>query len=70
LRLSRPAVLLVALRLRLLAVLLLPMLPRRRPRWRVCLVVPYDASYIYDMAANNLTEKEESDDDMGFGLFD
>lgn len=52
----------------------LPVPPMRLPlrrRRRVRYTLPRDAVWhdIY-LFANNSTEKEESDEDMGFGLFD
>ena len=39
---------------------------RRRVRYGICSPLPHTASSL----TMRLTEKEESDEDMGFGLFD
>ena len=58
----------------LLAVVLPLAVPLRRLRWRrrrrVCLTFQLECTLGSPMEANNYAEKEESDEDMGFGLFD
>jgi hypothetical protein len=64
---SRRAALAVLLPLAVpLPLAVLPRLPRRRRRRRVCL----PALAVPRTALTRCAEKEESDEDMGFGLFD
>jgi hypothetical protein len=56
----------------------LPLLPppltspllRRRKRVRCLLAIPRHSPVLHFSILTTATEKEESDDDMGFGLFD